>query len=260
MISTLNKTLNLIIKSDKYLEFESKIAETETNKEKGDIQEIFAKIYFESHQKHYEISNYYSRLLDVIPENLGVHQRDVGTDAIIVHNDQTISLIQIKFRSDNKKPLIREHVSNMALEGLPLIKNGKLRFLYLFGNSFTSPTNISKIEKEHIRYILGDILSECNWELVRSYAQNYTKDQTEIKHIIVDLPPRRIWQKEAIEFVTTGGIDFEIKQVIAACGAGKTRFAYEILNTKIMAKTVSNDLSNRNKDDNSESDGLLDDK
>lgn len=131
MMSTLNKTLNLIQNSNGYLEFEAKVAKTDTNKEKGDIQEIFAKIYFESHCKHYQISKYYSRLVDDIPEHLEVNKKDVGTDAIILHHDNTISLVQIKFRTNTVKPLTRDHVSNMALEAIHLIKKQKLKFMYL---------------------------------------------------------------------------------------------------------------------------------
>nr|QBK89660.1 MAG: type III restriction enzyme, res subunit [Pithovirus LCPAC001] len=251
MISILDKTLDLIQNSKGYLEFESKIAKTNTNKEKGDIQEIFAKIYFESHSKHYQIAKYYARLIDDIPEHLEVNKDDVGTDSIILHHDDTISLVQIKFRSNTKKPLIRAHVSNMALEAIPLIKRKKLKFLYLFGNSYIAPKNISKNENNCIRYVLGDVLSECNWDLVCSYAQRYNRNQKKIKRIITKLPPRRQWQSEAIKFVLGDGFDFDFgrKQVIAACGAGKTRFAYEILSTKkSIENEVTDSLSNKNEE------------
>ena len=69
-----------ILFSKEYIDFEKVISLKNNNKIKGDYQEIFAKFYFESHQKHYDIKHYYSRLLDDIPDDLGVNSKDVGTN------------------------------------------------------------------------------------------------------------------------------------------------------------------------------------
>ena len=233
-ITKFQKVLKLILECKNYLNFELYLEKINDKKVKGDYQEIFAKYYFLSHAKHYNIKRYYSRLTDEIPENLGVHERDVGTDAIILHNDNKISLVQVKFRKAKNIPLLRKHLSNMALESIDIVKKNRLQSLYLFANSFHSPKNIGKIEKKYIKYVMGDTLMGCNWNLIQQYIQTIKSNIAKPIIIQVSLPQKRIWQKEAKRFILGKGRNFGRKSVIAACGAGKTRIAYEIIsaNTK----------------------------
>ena len=170
------KVRKLILSSPTYLQFEGHLKNLKDNKSKGDYQEIFAKYYFESHRKHYDIKKYYSRLLDVIPEELGLHKEDVGVDAVIVHNNNKISPVQVKFRSNVVAGLHRGHVSGMSLEAISLIKTGRFGYMYLLGNSLYQPKKINQIEKEHIKYVLGDTLIACNWELVHNYVRSLDKE------------------------------------------------------------------------------------
>lgn len=57
-INIIKLTKNYILNSDSYLEYHDCL-EKHNNNEKGDLQEFFAKIYFESHKVHYKIDNYY---------------------------------------------------------------------------------------------------------------------------------------------------------------------------------------------------------
>ena len=107
-ISFYQSVVDNIKNSKTYISFFQWIRGLSTNKLKGDAQEIFSKIYFLSHRTHYNIKAYYSHLLDVIPKNLSVNVKDLGSDAIIIHNDGKISLVQVKFRSNFNSTLKKQ--------------------------------------------------------------------------------------------------------------------------------------------------------
>lgn len=223
------KVIQSILESDNYTVFHNWLLSLLDNKSKGDAQEIFCKIYFLSHRTHYQIKFYYSHLSDKIPENLGVNTKDLGTDAIILHNDNKVSLVQVKFRSNLNSTLKRSYISNMSLESMDLVKKDKLRFLYLFSNTYTQTKNISGTESKYIRYVLNDTLMECNWDLVRNLAKIMIENSNEVSHTTkVDPPTLSKWQKNALDFVFKTGIDFNRRQIIAACGSGKTIFSYHV--------------------------------
>jgi hypothetical protein len=93
----------LVEECGSYGDFHPRISKLSSN-EKGVLQELFAKKYFMAFAKHYNIKRYCARILDdEMPD--GVNLRDLGSDAVIVHNDATISLVQVKFRTDWKEKL-----------------------------------------------------------------------------------------------------------------------------------------------------------
>jgi hypothetical protein len=163
--SLVKLTKSFVLDSTDYITFNDKVKKLQIQ-DKGAVQEIFAKYYFESHKKHFNIKGYYSRLLkDDIPEDCKVHKKDVGTDGVILHNDGKISLVQVKFRSNQKEVLQRDCLSGMSLEALGT--EDKLLNLFLFSNTFSIPKNISNNENKKIKYIMYEELQGCEWGLIQ---------------------------------------------------------------------------------------------
>ncbi len=204
MTNLVDLTCRIIIAENNYNDF-SKVISANSNKVKGDYQEIFAKIYFESHAKHYNVKKYYSRLLDdKIPSKYNLNPEDVGSDAIIEHIDGKVSLVQVKFRTNLNAALLRSSVSNMALESAYLRNEGLLRNFYLFSNTYFPPRKVTdtEINENNIKYILHDDLYNCQWDIIKTYANNIVqKISTEISIV---MPPLRQWQLEALDFIYNG--------------------------------------------------------
>lgn len=256
-----NKIKQFVIESADFQEFDSKLKSLKSSAVKGAAQEVFAMYYFRSHAVHHNVAKYYARICDdIVPEY--VHNRDVGTDGIIEHSDGMVSLVQVKFRSDNQFNLRRDCLSGMSLEAIAL--GQKFKHLYLFSNTESSPKMITAEENRYIKYILYGELASCNWVLLQSYV-----DSVDISHDIShDYRSKcydnhekylRKWQEEALAHVfscecarcTSGyfprqlksfldknpekaaekcsrNCEFGRKQVVAACGAGKSIFAAKV--------------------------------
>lgn len=155
----LEETISHILNTLNYIKFEQWIASIPDTHKKGRIQEIFAKIYFLSHRKHYNIKNYYSRLLDSIPDEIMVHEKDVGSDGIIIHTDNTISLVQVKYRTNKSNTMLRGHISNMSLEAIALKK--QFNRMYLFSNTYYEPKIINSNERKFVKYVMADTLNDA---------------------------------------------------------------------------------------------------
>jgi hypothetical protein len=136
-MSLLLEACKYILDVNNYNEY-VKILIDSDNQRKGDLQEVFAKIYFESHATHYDVEKYYSRLLnDKIPIEYNLNPSDVGSDGVIKHKDSNISLVQVKFRSNPTASLLRSCISNMTLESGFLRTEGLLKHFYLFTNTYS---------------------------------------------------------------------------------------------------------------------------
>jgi superfamily II DNA or RNA helicase len=196
-----------------------------TNQEKGDYQELLIKCYFDAHSFLYNIKEYYARVLDELPPIDNINVRDVGVDAYIIHKDNKISLVQIKYRSNPYDSLTRNMIARMVLEAGPI--KDRIHNIYLVSNTDNKPVNISEQENDayNIKYILSNELyrSEC-WDTIREHAKTIIKSNG--KRQIIKLPKLRRWQNEAIRFIGSG--NFGRKTIIAPCGAGKTRLMIEI--------------------------------
>lgn len=256
-----NKIKQFVIESADFQEFDSKLKSLKSSAVKGAAQEVFAMYYFRSHAVHHNVAKYYARICDdIIPEY--VHNRDVGTDGIIEHSDGMVSLVQVKFRSDNRFNLRRDCLSGMSLEAIAL--GQKFKHLYLFSNTESSPKMITAEENRYIKYILYGELASCNWALLQSYVDSVdisheiSHDYHDKHHSNYDVYLRK-WQEEALAHVfscecarcTSGyfpsqlksflnknpekaaekcrrDCEFGRKQVVAACGAGKSIFAAKV--------------------------------
>ncbi len=106
-------TYNIIKQYESYDEYVEHLSTLTDNKLKGDIQECFIRLYFESHRVHYNVKKYYARVLGELPDIDGINNKDWGVDGYIEHNDGKFSFVQVKFRSDMKFNLnkrgLRQH-------------------------------------------------------------------------------------------------------------------------------------------------------
>lgn len=231
----MEETAELIIRCDDYIDFTDEVAKIKDNNVKGLIQEIFAKIYFNVHKKHYDIKKYYAHPVDDIPEDLGVATDDKGTDGIILHNNNEISLVQVKFRSNTYVRLKRDCLGGMSLEAFA--NKNRVRNLYIFSNTVLPPRNLTAREKSMLRYIMADVLTTCNWDLIKTYSLSIINSQGLNHKIPNPKPPTLLdWQKRAVNFifdidndVDVANYEFGYKQIVSACGSGKSLLASSIV-------------------------------
>jgi superfamily II DNA or RNA helicase len=216
-----NATIETIISSnslDDYLHNIRKFKPVEL----GFIQEFFSFLFFNIHKHLFNIGQYISYSLSEDKSkitSLGLPKNDLGTDSVIIHTDGEISLIQVKWRSEQTCHN-RSVFAGMSIDALGC--KLPVKHLILFSNS----VNISKTlpSGEKFKYILYSDLLSMDWNFFQSNVQNY---KTTGK--ISSIPPTityRPWQIEAKEFVSQHS---KACSVIAPCGAGKTLFAHSVI-------------------------------
>jgi superfamily II DNA or RNA helicase len=227
LMNSLKFVTDLVSSTRSFSSFDSKFSSLSKDfgpKEKGDAFEWFAKLYFLSYAKMYDVKRYFTRLDGQIPSRLGVSLRDVGTDSIIEHSSGEISLIQIKYRRPGYG-LQRESVVNMAGES-KLHPKAKVRSLILFSNVLNYP-RLDEDERASIIFILKPELAEARWDLLQLYASSGISSKIP-RNLTLDLPPLREWQKEALEWVLSQP-RIGKSQLAIACGCGKSRLAREVI-------------------------------
>ena len=225
----LEATTDIIKNVKNYTEFCKEVSKYQ-NRDKGNIQEVFCKIWFETYKKVYDVKKFYSRVLGDDFSEIGLEMKDLGTDCAILHNNNKISFVQCKFRTDKNTALTRESISGMCLEAIT--KFEKLQFLYLFSNTYDFPKNITESEREKIRSILNFDICCKDWEDLKNYQENSTVNY------IKKFQPRE-WQKNAriayIESIERGETNFT---TVAPCGSGKTYHGHRIINIQKDKKLV----------------------
>ena len=219
----LDTTIDMINNTENYTEFCKEVSKYK-NKNKGDIQEVFCKIWFETYKKIYDVKKFYSRVLGDDFSEIDLEVKDLGTDCAILHNNNKISFIQCKFRKNSNTFLTRDSISGMCLEALS--KFEKLQFLYLFSNTNEFPKNITESEREKIRSILNFDICSKDWEELKNYQENYT-----VNHIKKYSP--REWQKNARKaYIESIHRDENNFTTVAPCGSGKTYHGHRIINIR----------------------------
>lgn len=215
-----NATIDTIIASesiDDYLNNLKKFKPIEL----GYIQEFFAFLFFNVHRHLFNIKEYisYSFTKDKsLIEELGLPNKDLGSDAIIIHDDKSVSLVQVKWRS-NQSCMNRSVFNGMSTDALQC--NTEIRHLILFSNSVEIAKTLPVGEK--FKYFLYNNLLEINWEFFKSGVQSFK----ETKEIVATAPEivYRDWQIEAYKFVKQ---QEKVCTVVAPCGAGKTLFGHKV--------------------------------
>ena len=87
-------------------------------------------------------------------------EKDVGTDAYIEHTDGYFSFVQIKYRGNPSVSMYREYISNMALEAGFLLKEKKLKHLYMVTDADSEIINLSddEIKTYDIKFLSSEFL------------------------------------------------------------------------------------------------------
>jgi superfamily II DNA or RNA helicase len=212
-----NQVIEIINKSNNFEEYEDNIKSLHfTSYQLGFIQEVFAQYYFTTHAHLYEFMNgqYLSYAFDKI-DIPGMPARDMGTDAIIIHDDGTKSLIQIKWKSKkvchNRSVFYGLSIDALNIEGL--------RNLYLFSNSDNVSGDLPTGQR--FKYILYGTLKNIDWPYFKKNVTKISNGQD----ITLSKIQYRDWQLEAMEFVK----ERELSTVTAACGTGKTIFSIGVI-------------------------------
>jgi predicted helicase len=215
-----NRFVKIVNEARSYAEYHTQLLDLD-NEDKGKTQEYLIKYYFLSRHMMYDVDKYVARVCDPLPD--GILEKDWGTDGYIYHTDGSISLVQVKYRSDKDAAMNRSYLDNMALEAGPLMKKGTFKHMYLITDTDSHPDNLSEAEIDcySIKFLLSSHLMNMDWEMIRAYVNS---DGNSV--ITFTPPPLRPWQVDAISFCQDNEDDR--KQIIAPCGAGKTRVTWEI--------------------------------
>lgn len=212
-----NQVIEIINRSESFEEYEDNIKSLHfTSYQLGFIQEVFAKYYFMTHAHLYDFMNgqYLSYAFDKI-DIPGMPTRDMGTDAIIIHDDGTKSLIQIKWKSKkachNRSVFYGLSIDALNIEGL--------RNLYLFSNSDNVSSDLPTGQR--FKYILYGTLKNIDWPYFKKNVTKILNGQ----EITLSKIQYRDWQREAMDFVEGRAA----ATVTAACGTGKTIFSIGVI-------------------------------
>jgi superfamily II DNA or RNA helicase len=194
--------------------------------ELGFIQEVFAFLYFNIHKHLFNIKHYFSYSITkdkTLPTKLGLPKNDMGTDAIIVHQDKEISLVQVKWRS---KDVVHDRLvfSGMSIDALSCKKN--IKHLYLFSN--VSDITKSAPTGEKFKYLLYNEMQAMDWQFFKNNVEQYRKAGKTTIQTVPEIEYRN-WQREANKFVKAQLKTADVCSVIAACGAGKTLLVYSLI-------------------------------
>uniref|UniRef100_A0A6C0JQM9 Helicase ATP-binding domain-containing protein n=1 Tax=viral metagenome TaxID=1070528 RepID=A0A6C0JQM9_9ZZZZ len=197
--------------------------------ELGYIQEVFAHLYFNIHAHLFNLKTYFSYSIPdkqqdkkEITKKLGMCATDKGTDAVLIHKDDEISLVQVKWRSKDTT-LDRSVFGGMAIDGLSC--KATVKHLYLFSNTST----VSKSSPNTFKYILYSDLASMDWKFFKAGASGFLTKGKKIDVIPVKDEKPRKWQEDSNEFAE----EHKPRCIIcAACGAGKTRAAIAMIKKK----------------------------
>ena len=224
-LNKFKKTFNKFIKNiDSFDAFEHKIKSLNNtkNKLKGDIFEYFAYVYFKI-TGLYDYKKFY--LYSDIPSNLhkklNIPEKDKGIDAIIIWNDDTISAIQMKFRSD-----VDTIIPFGEIATFPALTFGVANG-FDYGIMFTNCDDICKeLKNKRFNNITRNSFERCNkkfWERCRYFLQTNK----------IIMPDKKIPYKYQQDIIDLAKIHYNknnFGRLYAPCGTGKTLMAYWINN------------------------------
>lgn len=192
-------------------ELEYEISMLEDDKEKGEVTEQFAEIYFKLNKELYDIHKVYRRknIPSELSESLKLEEVDHGVDGIIIRKDNKIVAYQVKFRSNGLAPTYKE-LSTFWTE------SEYADFRLIFANTKNLPKPTKK--RRNQMSILIDTLENLD-ELFFTNVSEYVakKNLTKRKKV----KPRN-YQSEIINNILNGFKSENRGKLLAACGVGKT--------------------------------------
>ncbi|MGX7364682.1 DEAD/DEAH box helicase family protein [Aerococcus suis] len=199
-------------KFNNFEEFENAVAYLETEKQRGDAMEFFAKFYIDYHADLFDAQTIYMEkdIPEEIRDNLKLELTDYGVDGVIVRNDNTITAYQVKFRSRRDGLTAKELAMFWA-------ESEYADYRLIFSNCLSLPP-VSEKKKNQSVVMLGDLLP-LEIDFFSQLYDYYALDEREI-HIPKHSP--RDYQEKMISEITKGFERYDRGKLLAACGVGKT--------------------------------------
>lgn len=223
------RMLTNFFKAKKYSnwnELEYDIIKSPSQKEKGDIFEDFAFIYFNLNRDFYNIKEIYQAkdIPNEYREKYKLEKKDYGVDGLIIRNSGAAVAYQVKFRSNNQTADYSE-LSTFWAESEYADER------IIFSNCYELPAQASK-KKNQMSILMSTLL-----ELSPSFFENVFDfaNKNIISAVAAQKYTPREHQKKIIEDVLKGFSSSPRGKVISACGTGKTLTALwikEALNAK----------------------------
>lgn len=226
-----NQFLDEIATVTSYDDFFRKMCDT-ADQNKGDYFEFFAKLYFTLVPENRKIVKEYM-LYDEIPNKLKkklvLPTKDKGIDALIMWTDDSISAVQVKYRSNKKKTIPFGELSTF-----PALLYGTRIVGIKTGVLFTSCYDVCDEMKGAKYQIINDnSFNKCDgifWENVKKYIMK----KPIIKYI---LKQPLSHQQKIISLAEQFYIDNKFGRLYMPCGTGKSLMGLWIAK-KLNAKKI----------------------
>jgi len=191
---------------------ENNIEIIESSKEKGDIFEQFAYLYFTYFSDIYQIEELFMgpNIPMKYKVNLKLERKDSGVDGIFIKENGSTVAYQVKFRRDQKAPSYDELTSFWA-------ESEHANERCIFANAYVLPKQAYKKKDQFL--ILRDSLTSLDEDFF-SWLYEFTKNDTYSRK------PKRFspypHQEKMIKDVIEGFEKSDRGKLLAACGTGKT--------------------------------------
>jgi len=195
----------------------------------GKLFEDFCKHYYltePSVKNEYKNVWFFSEIPQKIKNKLNLGKIDHGIDLVLEGHDDTLSVVQCKFRNDQARNIswTKDNLANLFADG------DKADYFIVFTNASGLDSHSLKKKTNQLKIVtLGNLLN------ISSSTINEIKnaiDGTPVKPAVKE--PRE-YQRKAIQEVIKGFENSDRGQLILPCGAGKTLVSLwikEALNSK----------------------------
>ena len=194
-------------------ELELAIAALDSEQARGEAFEEFCHAFFKLQSQLYQIKDVW-RFRNISPavlEHLGTNtKQDKGIDGVLLHEDETITAYQAKFRIDRSSTPSQREVSTFYMV------SDRADYRLIISNVDDLPV-VVKERKDHGQ-ILVDKLLELDGAFFSQLADLVRGTAASDRPTLAPRP----YQAEALSSIVTGLNASGRGQAILACGAGKT--------------------------------------
>lgn len=200
-------------KYENWSELEKDIELIKTPREKGNVFEQFALLYFEYYRKLYMIDDMwfnYSEIPEEIKIKLRLDLRDSGVDGIIRRKTGELVAVQCKFRKDQQPPTYRELTTFWA-------ESEYADERCIFANSYELPDQSDKKSNQFV-ILRGELTNLDNKFFEWLHIRTNDEETYESPQKYQPFPH----QEKIINEVVKGFESSDRGKLLAACGTGKT--------------------------------------
>ncbi len=192
---------------------EKAIGELQTQQERGEAFEEFCTALLELHREYYQAKAMwrFRNVPDEILTRLGCSNRqDVGIDGVILHDDNTLTAYQSKFRIHRSDIPSQRELSTFYMV------SDRADFRLIISNVEDLP-RVARERKAHGQCLVDTLLnlSEDFFASLQEYVF-YQRPKSGVA------PQPRVFQQQAIDAVANGFKEHRRGQAILPCGSGKT--------------------------------------